>query len=168
MCVEGFLQLLEIVEGEWPEMMEEFLAGVVPADKDDGDLCSRAHYVIKTFQVRYPPHPPVVPLPTCGTLPHLWYDLAYTPIDPHHGSHQSVRKQQGCHLNVRHRQPSHKVFVQRFTAGTGHVLYINGANIVLGSTSVGTGARLDTSTCTVQRSGHRSAFWICLLGGTFW
>ena len=50
MCVEGFSQLLEIVEGEWPEKMEEFLGGVVPADKDEGDLCGRTHYAIKTLQ----------------------------------------------------------------------------------------------------------------------
>ena len=56
MCVEGFSQLLEIVEGEWPEKMEEFLGGVVPADKDEGDLCGRTHYAIKTLQVDYAEH----------------------------------------------------------------------------------------------------------------
>lgn len=31
-------------------MMNDFLGGIVPADKNDGDLCGRAHYVTRTFQ----------------------------------------------------------------------------------------------------------------------
>ena len=53
LCVEGFSQLLEIVEGEWPEKMEEFLGGVVPADKDEGDLYGRTHHIIRTLQVNH-------------------------------------------------------------------------------------------------------------------
>eukprot|EP00731_Ephydatia_muelleri_P020314 Em0013g41a len=53
LCVEGFSQLLEIVEGEWPEKMEEFLGGVVPADKGEADLYGTTHHIIRTLQTLF-------------------------------------------------------------------------------------------------------------------
>ena len=76
MCVDGFFQLLMIVEGEWPDMMEEYLGGVIPADKDDGE---RAHYVIRTFQVRQRFLPSSHPsLPT--TPPPMLSPLQWQPL----------------------------------------------------------------------------------------